>query len=193
MKLRFATLMLVLLATCGPLTVRPLLAFVAGNASTSVEYIGEVRGANAAEQYRFSIVIEPVIFRLATMQGKYRLLRMRVLNSTSSPLSFSADRDRVEILRRGGTPIAALLNPQQGDAVFWDSLDAGTRDTLAYPVTLKGAPASPPGAPFSSAESIYIYVLVAAAQVTDLPESFRYTIASINQTVLIRTRPATGA
>ncbi len=192
MSVRFAAALLVLLFAFAALTGRPLLASISGVASVSTEYTGEVR-TDGAEQYRFSIAIEPVIFRLTTMQGKYRLLRLRVSNATSTPLTLSADLDRIELLPRAGAPIAALLNPQRGDTAFWDALDAPTRETLAYPVALKGAPASAPGARLSSPESIYIYVLVPAAQVTDLPESFRYTIASINQTVLIRTRPAAAA
>jgi hypothetical protein len=193
MTLRSASSILVLLVTSGLLLGRPTSASISGGTNVSVEYNGEVRAADGAEQYRFNITIEPVMFRLQAMQGKYKLLRLRVLNATSTPLALSADRDRLEILSRDGSSVSALLNPQRGDAVFWDALEANTRETLAYPVTLKGAPASAPGARPSSPESLYIYVLVPAAQVNDVPTSFRYTIASLNQTIVIRTRPPSAA
>ena len=193
MKVRSVSALLVLLLACGLLIERSLSASISGGASISTEYTAEVKGTDGSDQYRFSIAIEPVMFRLQTMQGKYRLARLRVSNATITPVALSAERDRLEVLRRDGAPVAAVLNPQRLDPTFWDTLDAATRETLAYPVTLKGAPPNVPGGRPSTPESLYIYVLLPAAQVGDLPESFRYTIASLNQTVLIRTRPPMAA
>jgi hypothetical protein len=193
MSVRSVSAIVVLLAAGGWLLERPISASIAGTASVSVDYNGEVRSADGVEQYRFNISIEPVMFRLQTMQGKYKMVRLRISNATSTPLALSADRDRLELLTRDGASVAAVLNPQRGDTAFWDALDATTRTTLAYPTTLKGSPDRGRGGAPSSPESLYIYVLVPAAQVNDLPESFRYTIASLNQTIVIRGRPPMAA
>lgn len=188
MTLRSTLPVLVLLAAAALFLGRPTSASISGGAIVAVDYTGTVP-SGGAEQFRFTVTIEPVMFRLLTMQNKYKLLRMRVSNATSAPLALSADRDRLELVLRDGAAVAALLNPQRGDPTFWDSLEAETRETLAYPVAVKGAPEPAPGARPSSPESLYIYALVPAAQVKDLPASFNYTIASLNQTVPIRTRP----
>src|SRR5688572_6096241 len=135
MTVRSASAILVLLAASGWLLECPISASVAGTAIVSVDYNGEVRSADGVEQYRFNISIEPVMFRLQTMQGKYRMVRLRISNATSTPLALSADRDRLELLTRDGAAVAAVLNPQRSDTAFWDVLDATTRTTLAYPVT----------------------------------------------------------
>jgi hypothetical protein len=192
MKVHSASVLLVILLACGLPIGRSLSASISGGASISTEYTAEVKSTDGSDQYRFNIAIEPVMFRLQTLQGKYRLVRLRVWNATTAPLALSAERDQLEVLRRDGAPVPALLNPQRLDPAFWDALDATTRETLAYPVVLRGAPAAAPGGRPSTPESLYIYVLL-PAQVGDLPESFRYTIASLNQTVLIRTRPPMAA
>ena len=186
MKMTFSALIFVLVVVGGLVTDRPLSASIAGTTSVSTEYNAEVRGGNGEELYRFNVAIEPVMFRLQTIQGKYRLVRLRIWNATTSPMTLSAERDRLEVVPRGAAPVAAVLNPQRLDPTFWDALDSRTRETLAYPVALRGTPAAAGGAGRPSPESVYVYLLVPAA-ISDVPESFRYTIASLNQVIVIRT------
>ena len=189
MKMRSAAAALLLLLVFALVTRRFVSASISGEQSVSTDYNAEVPGANGT--YRFNIAIEPVMFRLQTMQGKYRLVRLRISNGTTTALALSADRDRIELLVDNAAPaVAAVLNPLRLDPTFWGALDGETREALAYPVTLKGIPAPSPGAGAPKPESLYIYLLVPAAQVSKLPQSFRYTIASLNQTIRIETRPA---
>jgi hypothetical protein len=185
MKLR-SVLAFAILAVSGLLTVRFLRASIAGETNVSITYGAELRGDKG--RYEFRIDLEPVMFRLQTMQGKYRLVRLRISNSTTTALALSADRDRIELLMKDAPAVAAVLNPLRLDPAFWGSLAAETRETLAYPLTLKGITASTPGGdPPSRPESLYIYLLVPAVQVDKAPVSFRYTIASLNQTIEVRT------
>jgi hypothetical protein len=165
-----------------------LRASVSGTASVSVEYVADVRQADGSGSYSFNVSIEPLMFRLQSVQGKYRLLRLRVQNSTAATIAFSSDADRFDVITRGAT-VPAVLNPQHVDAPFWDALDATTRETLAYPMSLKGVAPAAPGARPASPESIYIYLLVPASQVSQVPDSFTYSIKSLNQVITIRTRP----
>jgi hypothetical protein len=188
MKMRSTSAALGLLVVFGLLIGRFLWAAIPGGQSVAIDYSAEVPGANG--KYQFNIPIEPVMFPLQTIQGKYRLVRLRISNSTTTTLALSADRDRFEVLLdKGATAVAAVLNPQRLDPTFWGAIDVKTRENLAYPITLKGKPESMPGLPTS--ESLYMYVLVPAAQVSKLPEGFRYTIASLSQTIEIRLPPTT--
>jgi hypothetical protein len=167
-------------------------ASVSGNVNVSVDYVAELRIAGATEPYRFNISIEPVMFRLQTVASRYRLVRLRVSNPTPAPVVLSSDADRLEVVPQSGPSVRALLKPQQADPAFWDGLSPEVRETLAYPELLKGTPAPAAGARPEVPESVYIYVLV-PADVNQAPRSFRYTIASLNQTIVLDTRRAAAA
>lgn len=163
---------------------------VSGSANPSIGFDGVVRGADGREQYRFLIDIEPVMFRLLTVQNKYSLVRLRIQNATTAALALSADTDRLDLVLKSGVSVPAVLNLQRGDATFWDALDAGTRETLAYPTTLKGVPAPAAGLSQPSPETLYFYAFFPASQVLEVPASFAYTIASLGQTIRIEHRAA---
>jgi hypothetical protein len=165
---------------------------VSGSANIAVEYVAELRMNGAPEPYRFNISIEPVMFRLQTMSSKYRLVRLRISNPMPAPVTLSAESDRVEVITQNGTAVRAVLKPQQADPAFWDGLAGDVRETLAYPELLKGTPAPASGSRPEAPESLYIYLLV-PAEVNQPPRSFRYTIASLNQTIVLETRRAMAA
>lgn len=163
---------------------------VSGSANPSITFDGEIRGSDGREQYRFTIDVERVMFRLLTVQSKFSLVRLRMQNATSGPLALSADQDRLELVLKSGASVPAVLNLQRGDSAWWDGLDPSMRETLAYPVTLKGVPAPAGGLPVRSPESLYFYAFFPAAQVSEVPVGFAYTIASLGQTVRIEHRAA---
>ena len=189
MKKPSAIAVLVTLVVLGTLSGRYLHGSIGGGKSIYTDYVAEVKGTTTGT-YQFDIAIEPLIFRLETMQGKYRLVRLKISNGTTTNLVLSADRDSIELVPHNGAAVAAVLNPLRLDPTFWGALDQQTRDELTYPVMLNGIPAPSRGAPPSRQESLYIYLLVPASQVSEVPESFRYTIASLNQTIQIRTMRA---
>ena len=166
---------------------------VSGGVSPSIAYDGDVRGPDGREQYRFTIEVERVMFRLLAVQNRYSLVRLRMQNSTSAPLALSADKDRLELVVKGSTPVQAVLNLQRGDSAWWDSLDPGMRETLAYPVTLKGVPAPAGGEPQRSPESLYFYAFFPSSAARAIPTGFAYTIASLGQTIRIEHRAAAAA
>jgi hypothetical protein len=108
-------------------------------------------------------------------------------NFGTAPLTLSADSDRLELVPRSGQAVQAVLNLQRGDSTWWDSLEPSMRETLAYPVTLKGVPAPAGGA--RSPEALYFYAFF-PAQVREVPAGFSYTIASLGQSVRIEHRAA---
>ena len=192
MRLRVLTCVVLILALSYALSDHAARASVSGNVNVSVEYVAELRVAGATEPYRFNISVEPVMFRLQTIASRYRLVRLRVSNPTPTPVVLSSDADRLEVVTQSGAAVRALLKPQQADPAFWDGLSPEVRETLAYPELLKGTPAPATGSRPEVPESVYIYVLV-PADVNQPPRSFRYTIASLNQTVVLDTRRAAAA
>jgi hypothetical protein len=167
-------------------------ASVSGNANISVEYVAELRVGTSPEPYRFNISIEPVMYRLQTMSSRYRLVRLRISNPMPAPVTLSSDLDRIEVVTQAGATVRAVLKPQQADPAFWDSLSSDARETLVYPDVLKGTPVAAGGSRPEVPESLYIYLLI-PADVNQPPRSFRYTIASLNQTVVLETRRAMAA
>ncbi|HUL73043.1 MAG TPA: hypothetical protein VLT86_08075 [Vicinamibacterales bacterium] len=156
---------------------------VSGNSDPTLTFHGFVKGPDGREQYHIVVDVEPTTFLLASVASKYRLARMRVQNSTASPLTLSADQDRLELVPPSGPAVAAILNLQSGDSPFWDSLTAATRERLAYPVAVNGTPAPATGGPPRAPEALYVYLFFPQAQVPTVPASFTYRIASLGQTI----------
>ena len=163
---------------------------VAGNANPTITFLGEFRGADGRDQYRFIVELERVMFRLLSVQNKYNLVRLRIQNLTAASLALSADKDRLDLLGKSGAPVQAVLNLQRGDSAWWDGLEPGMRETLAYPVALKGVPAAGGGQPSGAPESLYFYAFFPSSQVREIPAGFTYTIASLGQTIRIEQRAA---
>jgi hypothetical protein len=137
------------------------------------------------DRCRFSVEIERIGFLLNTVQGRYRLARVRVENIGTMPLALSVDRDALEADTTASGTVAARLNLQSTDSAFWDALSPDLRQILAYPQTVK---ARTPG-PGSAGEVVYIYALFPSDRVTEVPRAFSYRIDSTGQTIRIANRP----
>lgn len=140
----------------------------------------------AGDRCHFSIEIERVGFLLNTVQGRYRLVRLRFENLDTRPIDLSPDTDRLEAEVAGGEPVPAMLDPQSADSPFWDGLSTDLREILAYPARVK-ARVDAPGA---SPQIVYLYALFPADRVTAVPAAFTYTIASLGQPVRLEHRAA---
>jgi len=160
---------------------------MSGDRGRPIVMQGVAAGEGGQDRCRFSIEIERIGFLLNTVQGRYRLARLRFENIGTTPVALSVERDRLEVETATG-PVPALLNLQSGDSPFWDALSADLRQVLAYPQSVKARP-SGPGA---SAEVIYVYALFPSDRVTEMPRAFTYRVDSLGQAIRIEHR-ATAA
>ena len=122
---------------------------------------GAVAAEGGGERCRLSIEIERIGFVLNTVQGRYRLARLRFENLGTTAVALSVERDTLEADAGPGGTVPAVLNLQSGDSPFWDALSPDMRQVLAYP---KGVKARPSGTG-SSPEVVYIYALFPADKV----------------------------
>jgi hypothetical protein len=161
---------------------------MSGDRGRPIVMQGTVPGENGQDRCRFSVEIERVSFQLNTVQGRYKLARVRFENLGSTPVPLSVERDRLEVEVGSGVSVPAVLNLQSGDSAFWDGLSVDTRQILAYPQTVKARA----GGAGSSPEVVYVYALFPSDRVADVPRAFTYRIDSIGQPIRIEHR-ATAA
>ena len=130
---------------------------------------------------RFDAELEPLLFRLATVRDKYRVVRIRILNTGTRPLVLSAGGDAVEVRFRSGSKVTGLLDLGARDAAVWDGLPADLRSAIVYPRAV----------PAGEEESVFVFL---AADVADVPHDIVYTIASRpDRPVIIRNAGAAVA
>ena len=161
---------------------------MSGDRGRPIVMQGVLPGEDGRDRCRFSVEIERVSFMLHTVQGKYKLARLRFENLGAAPVTLSVDRDRLELEQVSGPPVAAILNLQSGDSTFWDALSADMRQILAYPQAVR-ARGSGTG---SSPEVVYIYAMFPGDRIAELPRGFTYRIDSVGQPIRIEHR-ATAA
>jgi hypothetical protein len=179
-KLRIALLMAVVPSAI-LLTGRWTSGEMSGDRGRPIVMQGAVAGDDGQDRCRFSVEIERVSFLLNTVQGRYKLARLRFENLGTTPVPLSVDRDRMEAELSASAPVPAVFNLQSGDSTFWDALPVDMRQILAYPQTVKGRP----GGTGSSPEVVYVYALFPADRVADVPRAFTYRIDSIGQPIRI--------
>src|SRR5687767_9512560 len=84
-----------------------------GNKAKKELYDGKV-GAIA-----FSIELEPIPFQIATVHNRYRLVRIRMVNSGQTPLALSAQGDKV-VAFTGDGEVEGILDVGRRDVPLWD-------------------------------------------------------------------------
>lgn len=135
-------------------------------------------GNNRDETCQLSIEVNPILFRLTTLNNKYYVLRLRSQNETGVALKLSPADDKVEILFNG-KGIQGILNLAATDSGSWDGLTKYMRETLAYPAQVDAY----------EEEGLYIYVPVdflKAVPETEMPSAIVFTIKSLNRSVELR-------
>jgi hypothetical protein len=160
---------------------------MSGDRGRPIVMQGVLAGEGGQDRCRFSIEIERVGFLLNTVQGRYRLARLRFENLGTAPVALSVERDRLEVETATG-PVPAVFNLQSGDSPFWDALSPDLRQVLAYPQSVKPRPTGPGASP----EVIYVYALFPSDRVTEVPRAFTYRVDSLGQAIRIEHR-ATAA
>jgi hypothetical protein len=149
------------------LSLDPGLAFANGGKGKRVVYRGTLRSGDAAGlDVQFEAEVEPLLFRLTGVGDRYRVMRIRVRNTGTQRLVLSASADTVEAIVRNGPPVRAVLDLGARDAPLWDGLAADLRRAIAYPSALEGG------------EEESVFVFLPASEFPDVPQGFRYTIAS---------------
>lgn len=138
-----------------------------GGEGKRVVYNGALEAsAGGRQDVLFDAEIEPRLFKLAMVRDKYRVVRIRIRNTGARPLVLSAAGDAVQVQLRNGSTVTGLLDLGARDAAVWDALDADLRKVIVYPRVVQGG----------EEESVFVFLLAAGS--TDVPQVFRYTIAS---------------
>jgi hypothetical protein len=174
--LRASTTTLALLVALASTPVGVELALANGGEGKRIVYRGTLRtGDGAGHEVQFDTEVEPLFFRVATVRNKYRIVRIRVRNRGGGPLGLSAAGDAVQVQFRGGSVVSGLLDLGARDPAVWEGLPADLRNVIVYPRVVPGG------------EEGSIFVFLPAAELTEVPEVFRYTLASRpDRPVLIR-------
>jgi hypothetical protein len=155
-------------------------AEMGGGEGRPTPFVGQIElpgdeGEPPAGECRFSIDVERVSFLVTTVADKYRLVRMLIDCRGEDALALSATDDRLEMLvddGEGGDGIAAgVLSLRQADGALWDVFGADMRRTLAYPPEVQAG------------EAVYVFAYFPVDEARSLPHGFRFTIASLNETV----------
>jgi hypothetical protein len=125
-----------------------------------------------------SIDLDEKLFLLTSVKNKYKVLRIKIKNNQGKALALSKTNDKVDLLTKEQR-VPGILDLAKHDAPLWDSLDADTRNFLAYPETV----------PPNEEESIFVFVPLQS--ITVIPTAVEYTIASLPEK--IRLRPPVAA
>ncbi len=162
----------------------PTVVLANGGKAKNYIYKGELSLGKDGQACQLSIEVNPVLFRLTTLNSKYHVLLLRSQNETGVVLKLSPDGDKVEIVL-GGKRIQGILNLAATDAASWDGLTKYMRETLAYPAQVDA----------HEEEGLYIFVPVESLKAgpeTTMPSEIVFTVKSLNRSVQLR-RPVTGA
>jgi hypothetical protein len=145
----------------------------------------------AAEQgdWYFKVEVEPILFRIVSVQNKYKVLRINIVNRSRKPLRLSLQDDRLQIRFRplDGTntkTVGGLLDIARTDNTWWSSLDTTLQKALAYPDQ----------AAIRANEEENVFVFVPAGDLPSFPDEILFTIKSHSASpIILRQRSATTA
>ncbi len=121
----------VLLLTLGSSLVAAVLAD--GGKAKDVIYEGQTRPRTGNGSWQFTIHTSPMIFYLGTVNNKYHVLLIRVINNTDAPLNLAKDQDTIELHFSEGQKVKALLNLPAADRATWEGLETEIRAAVVYP------------------------------------------------------------
>ena len=151
---------------------------VLANGGKAKNYTYKAELSFGKEACQLSIEMNPVLFRLTTLNNKYYVLLLRTQNETGVTLKLSPTDDKVEILFREKS-IQGILNLAATDSASWDILTKYMRETLAYPSQVDA----------HEEEGLYIYVPVDSLKAVpeiEVPRAIVFTVKSLNRSVQLR-------
>jgi hypothetical protein len=115
----------------------------------------------------FLIEIDPVLFRIGTFAGKYKVLRMEVENFGRSAIQLNPSRDAISVHFPGRDPVSGVLDLSRADPETWNLLPLDLKIALAYPQGIEPRQARA------------VYVFLPAPDLDDLPSEIDYRIHSL--------------
>jgi len=164
----------VLAAAVASLSIAPALADGGKAKNEVLEGTAEMsQGGRVA----FRVDTSPIIFYAGTVNAKYHVLLIRVVNRSSVALALSREQDSIELEFADGSKLKGLINLAGTDPATWDGLEAEIRTAVAYPAAV----------PAGEEEGVYLYVPVGALTAPrkrhEMPAIIRYRIKSLAQPV----------
>jgi len=115
-----------------------------------------------------------ILFKLNTVQGKYKVVPVLVENRGPEPIGLSRSDDTFAVLFEGRS-VPGILQLSKADRDLWDSLDSSTQRMLSYPEQV------------GRNEAVMIYVFFKEADLSGMPTGFDYTVKSLGRTLTLRT------
>lgn len=117
------------------------------------------------------VQLPTVLFKLNTVQGKYRVAPVLIENRARTPVALSRSEDTCVVLLAERS-VPGILDLSRVDRALWDALDSWMRKMLAYPDEV------------GPEAAVMIYVFIPDA--IDLPRGFDYTIKALGRTLPVR-------
>jgi hypothetical protein len=118
--------------------------------------------------------LDPVTFSLNSFAGKYRVVRVEVMNLTDERIDLDPAHDRFVARVGRDRLVTGVLSLVTADGATWDKIDEQRRKSLAYPKTL------------DRRARITIYVFFPADELIDLPLGFEWSVGDGNRSFDLR-------
>lgn len=116
----------------------------------------------------FITEVEHVMFQLNSIDNKYKVVRIKIINNSDKKIKLSAENDKIEIKFPNDT-IQGILSLTKQDSVLWDSLSDELRRDLVYPLSVEG-----------KGEEENIFVFMPTENLNGSPVAFKYFINSLS-------------
>ena len=154
-----------------------LTSAVLANGGKAKKYVYKAELPLGNKSCKLEVEVNPVLFRLTTLNNKYHVLLIQSRNETGVPLKLSP-ADKVEILL-GGKRVQGILNLASSDVATWDGLAKHMREAVAYPAQVDA----------NEEEGLYVYVPTESLKDVledEVPKSIVFTVQSLNRSVTLR-------
>ena len=127
------------------------------------------------DRLEFTADIDPFLFALTSVGGKYKVIRIKVKNYGSSSVTLSGKDDTVQVEIDGRT-IRGVIELARSDAPLWDGLSPAFRRDLVYPRKVDA----------HEEESVFVYI--PNADVTETPRrlELEYAIKAVTAPAVLR-------
>jgi len=139
-------------------------ALANGGRDKRVTYKGELK-INGNQVHEFSTEIEEVNFLITSVDGKYRVVRIRIRNWTKQKLGLSVESDEVLIhVKARERPVKGILDVSKFDKDTWEKFSEDLKSKLIYPTKVD------PG------EEENVFVFIPIDEMKSLPKFIEYSL-----------------
>ncbi len=143
-----------------------------GKTWKKTQYEAAVRMGNGGKQIVFSAELDEPIFKITSVQNKYKVVHIKINNRSADPLPLSLQNDMIEVVM-GAERLTGILDLRKVDATMWNAFPQDLRNELAYPQVVKNG------------EEQDIVVFIAKPALLELPTEFRYTVQSLPNKLVV--------